>query len=88
MVESAGLVQFLKQWKETSYLPKFARDKQQPFWEETVILENKPALLKVIANIWVVHISQPSLGNAFHGLEQKRLVLGVNILNALQQVGK
>jgi hypothetical protein len=48
----------------------------------------KPALLKMIANIWVVYISHPSLDNAFHGLEQQWLVLSVHILNALQNEGK
>ena len=78
----------LNSGKKPCYIPKFATDKLQPSWEEAVILENEPALLKVIANIWVVHISQPSLGNAFHDLEQKGLVLGINILNPLQHVGK
>ena len=46
---------------------------------------NRPPLLIVIPNKWVVHISQSPLDNAFHGLEQKWLVLGINILDTLQQ---
>jgi len=51
--------------------------------EEFIFISNKPSLLIVISNKWVVHISQPSLDNAFHDLKQKWLMLGVNILNTL-----
>ena len=44
-----------------------------------------PSLLIVIPNKWVVHISQAPLNNAFHSLEKKWLVLGVDILNTLHQ---
>lgn len=46
---------------------------------------NKPSLLKVIPNKRVVHISQSSLDYTFHGLDQKRLVLSVYVLNPLKQ---
>jgi hypothetical protein len=42
----------------------------------------------VIPKKWVIHIFQPPFDDAFHDLEQKRLVLGVNILNTLQQNSK
>lgn len=49
------------------------------------VSSNKPALLKVISKKWVVHIPQPPLDYALHGLKQKRLVLGIDILNPLQR---
>lgn len=42
----------------------------------------------MISNKRVVHISQTPLGYAFHCLKQKRPVLGVHILNPLQEGGK
>lgn len=38
----------------------------------------------MISNIWIVHISQPSLSNVFHSLKEKRLVLCVDIFNSLE----
>ena len=48
-------------------------------------MQHLPALLKVIANKWVINIPESPFGDVFHGLEEKRLVLGVNILDTLQQ---
>lgn len=47
------------------------------------VSSNKPALLKVISKKRVVHIPQPSLDYALHGLKQKRLMLSIDILNPL-----
>lgn len=44
-----------------------------------------PALLEVVSNKWIIHISQSALYDALHGLEQKRLVLRIYILHPLKQ---
>ena len=40
----------------------------------------------MVANKWIVRISQSTFNNTFHSLEEKRLVLGVDILNSLQRI--
>ena len=46
---------------------------------------DKPSLLKVISNERIVDISQSSLDYTFHSLDDKRLMLSVNVLNPLKQ---
>lgn len=43
----------------------------------------KPAMLKVVSYERIIYIPQPPLHYAFNCLKQKRLVLGVDILNTL-----
>lgn len=55
------------------------------FHRDQIVEIDKPALLKVISDKWIVHIFKPPLCDVFHGLEQKRLVLSIHILNSLHK---